>query len=147
MELQSLSFGSGESIPRKYTCDGDNISPELQLVDVPTETKSLALVVEDPDSPDGMFTHWFVWNIDPLTHIFPEGSVPDRGIEAVNSFGHKHYGGPCPPPGAAHRYYFRVYALNTMLNFADDADMERILPELESRALAEAEIMGIYSRD
>lgn len=103
--------------------------------------------MEDPDSPNGVFTHWVVWNIHPSTRVIEEGSLPDRAIEATNSFGQKEYGGPCPPPGTPHRYFFKLYALSDVLNFPEDAELERMLPDIESHALAEAELIGLYERE
>lgn len=148
MNLISPAFENGKDIPKKYTCDGENINPELQLMDVPDNAKSLVLVMEDPDSPNGVFTHWAVWNIHPGTRVIEEGSLPDRAIQASNSFGQKQYGGPCPPQGdGPHRYFFKVYVLSDVLNFPEDAELERMLPEIESHALAEAELMGVYGRE
>lgn len=147
MNLISPAFENGGMIPKKYTCDGENINPELHLVDVPDETKCLALIMEDPDSPDGVFTHWALWNIHPSTKVIEESSLPDRAIEAVNSFGHNKYGGPCPPLSKPHRYIFKLYALSDVLNFPENEELERMLPDIESHALAEAELMGLYGRE
>lgn len=148
MNLLSPAFNNGEKIPKKHTCDGDNINPELHLADVPDETKCLVLIMEDPDAPNGVFTHWVVWNIHPSTRIIEEGALPDRAIEARNSFGQTQYGGPCPPEGdGEHRYFFKAYALSSVLNFKEDEELERMLPEIESHALAEAELMGLYGRE
>lgn len=140
----SSVFENGQTIPSKYTCDGLDISPPLFLKDLPLETKSLVIIVEDIDAPQGIFTHWLAWNIEPTSNI-SEGYQPPN--EGLNDFGKINYGGPCPPPGnKAHRYFFKVIALNSFLNFPNGSRKEDILPALKGKILAEGELMGVYQR-
>src|SRR5207237_8086420 len=110
MKITSSAFQQGGNIPSKFTCDGANTNPPLQISDVPPEAKSLVLIVDDPDAPSGLFTHWAVWNISPQTSTIAEGSTP-KGVQGTNDFGKSGYGGPCPPSGT-HRYYFKIFALD-----------------------------------
>jgi Raf kinase inhibitor-like YbhB/YbcL family protein len=143
--LRSTAFGDGEVIPRRHTCEGEDMSPPLSWSDPPDGTRSLALVVDDPDAPGGTFTHWLAWDIDPATGQLGEGQAGPS--EGCNDFGRIGYGGPCPPPGhGPHRYLFRLYALDGPLDVrpgADKADVER---GLEGRALATAELVARYER-
>jgi Raf kinase inhibitor-like protein, YbhB/YbcL family len=107
MKITSSVFQEGGNIPSKFTCDGGDTSPPLQIAEVPSGAKSLALVVDDPDAPSGLFTHWMVWNISPQTNTIAEGSTP-KGVHGTNDFGKSGYGGPCPPSGT-HRYYFKIF--------------------------------------
>lgn len=139
LKVTSPAFQQGEKIPAKYTCDGENVNPELIIENIPAGTKSLVLVVEDPNAPTGTWVHWVLFNIPPTNNI-KENSVP--GDEGMNDFKKTTYGGPCPPSGS-HRYYFRVYALDSMLNlsFATKADVEL---EMKEHILAKGELMGKY---
>ena len=110
--ISSPAFENDGDIPSKYTCDGEEINPPLKIANIPGEAKTLALIVEDPDASKGVFDHWLVWNIEPTGNI-AEDSVP--GTVGINSFGNTGYGGPCPPSGS-HRYYFRLFALDSNLN-------------------------------
>src|SRR5207247_4869435 len=110
MKIISSAFQQGGNIPSKFSCDGANTSPPLQISDVPAEAKSLVLIVDDPDAPSGLFTHWAVWNISPQNTTIGEGTTP-KGVQGTNDFGKSGYGGPCPPSGT-HRYYFKVLALD-----------------------------------
>lgn len=140
--ISSPAFEEGERIPVQYTCDGKNISPPLDLSGIPGKTASLALVVEDPDAPAGNWVHWVVWNIDPLKSI-GENSIP--GTEGLNDFGKHHYGGPCPPSGT-HRYYFRAYALDSLLAIPGSSDRFQLAEAIEGHVLAESAWMGRYTR-
>src|ERR1700756_5114983 len=115
MKITSSAFNEGGNIPSKFTCDGSDTSPPLQLTSVPPGAKSLVLIVDDPDAPGGLFTHWMVWNIAPSTSGVAQKGIPDGGIEGTNDFGRKGYGGPCPPSGT-HRYFFHVFALDQKLD-------------------------------
>src|SRR3989344_873103 len=115
MNLSSPAFEHHQPIPAKYTCDGENINPLLQFSDIPDSTKSLVLIMDDPDAPAGLWVHWTIWNIDPGTAEIAENSVPPGSIEGVTSFGKPGYGGPCPPSGT-HRYFFKFFALDTKLD-------------------------------
>src|SRR5947207_13423456 len=111
MKITSSAFQQGGNIPSKFTCDGPNTSPALQISGIPAEAKTLVLIVDDPDAPSELFTHWVVWNIDPRTSDIAEGSAPAKGMQGKNDFGKSGYGGPCPPSGT-HRYYFKIFALD-----------------------------------
>jgi Raf kinase inhibitor-like YbhB/YbcL family protein len=144
-DLRSTAFANGEAIPRRYTCEGEDVSPPLSWSDPPEGTRSLALVVDDPDAPGGTFTHWLAWDIDPATSELGEGEAAPA--EGRNDFGQTGYRGPCPPPGhGPHRYFLRLYALGEPLAVepgAAKADIERAL---DGRELGTAELMGTYER-
>jgi Raf kinase inhibitor-like YbhB/YbcL family protein len=143
MRISTPAFQDGGNIPVKYTCDGDNISPPLAIDDVPPEARSLALIVEDPDAPRGTFTHWILWGIDPSIHNLLENGVPPRARQLENDFRMAEYGGPCPPSGI-HRYYFRVYALDTIGMPPPDA--KHFHQAIADHVLDEASVMGRYQR-
>lgn len=145
MELTSTAFGEGETIPAKYTCDGENRSPALAWSGAPAGTQSFALLMEDPDAPRGTFTHWIAWGLAPSQNQLPEDarSIPMQG---QNDFGKTGYGGPCPPPGPAHRYFFRLYALDRKPDLAAGAGRRQFLNAIQGHVLGEAEYMGRYAR-
>jgi Raf kinase inhibitor-like YbhB/YbcL family protein len=145
MIITSPSFENSGPIPAKFTCDGGDINPELVIQNVPAEAKSLVLIVDDPDAPAGTWTHWTVWNIDPGTSVIKEESVPPGATEGQTSFGKPGYGGPCPP-GGRHRYYFRLYALDALLNLDSDANVDELREAMNGHVVAEAELMGTYQR-
>jgi Raf kinase inhibitor-like YbhB/YbcL family protein len=147
MIITSPSFEGGEPIPRKFTCDGYDINPELQIQNAPEEAKSLALIVDDPDAPDGTGTHWTIWNIRPDASFLKEESVAPGSVEGMTSAGRTGFHGPCPPPGAAHRYFFRLYALDTMLELKEGASREELETLIQRHLIAEAELMGTYGRE
>ncbi|MGB9521895.1 MAG: YbhB/YbcL family Raf kinase inhibitor-like protein, partial [Anaerolineales bacterium] len=120
IQLLSTSFKLGEMIPKKYTCDGADISPQISWKNIPTEAKSLALIMDDPDAPVGTFTHWVLFNIPINIHELTEG-VKNIGVAGINDFRRIGYGGPCPPRGSNHRYYFKLYALDSMLPLKEGA--------------------------
>jgi Raf kinase inhibitor-like YbhB/YbcL family protein len=142
LQLSSAAFLDGQHIPAKFTCDGENKSPQLEVGNIPEGTQSLALIVEDPDAPNGTWTHWLIWNIKPI-HEIMENEAP--GIQGKNDFGNNNYGGPCPP-SSTHRYYFRLYALSQKLNLPEGATKEELLQAIEPVKLAKAELMGKYNR-
>lgn len=144
IKITSTAFAEGEMIPRKYTCDGDDISPPLQISDVPENTKSLALIMDDPDAPVGVWDHWIVFNIPASISQINEGEEP-QGVLGKNSWGRTGYGGPCPPSGT-HRYFFKIYALDTMLNLDAGASKKEVIRAMEGHILAEGQLMGRYSR-
>ena len=145
LELRSDAFSDGESIPTKYTCEGEDVSPPLAWSGVPEDTVSLALICDDPDAPSGTFTHWVAWAIDPGAGGLAEGEGAPR--EGSNGFGNDGYGGPCPPPGhGTHRYFFRLYALDAEPSLEEGADKERLERAIETQKLAEAELVGTYER-
>jgi Raf kinase inhibitor-like YbhB/YbcL family protein len=142
LTVQSVAFSKGGHIPKKYSCDGEDINPPLEISDIPDETKALAIITEDPDAPRGVFDHWLVWNIPPNEAI-PENSK--QGINGINSFGKPGYGGPCPPSGS-HRYFFKVYALDTELNLTAGANKQQLQNAMKDHVLASGEIMAHYKR-
>jgi Raf kinase inhibitor-like YbhB/YbcL family protein len=142
LTISSPAFEHEGYIPMKYTCEGKNINPPVVIKGIPKEAISLVLVIEDPDAPSGIFDHWTVWNISP-TDIIKEDSVP--GITAKNSKGEYHYTGPCPPSGT-HRYFFKVYALDTHLDLGSDVDKKMVEQALHEHILAYGELMGLYKK-
>jgi Raf kinase inhibitor-like YbhB/YbcL family protein len=150
MELTSSAFAEGELIPPKYTCDGEDVSPPLQWRDVPAGTKSLALVVDDPDAPSGLFVHWLLYGIAAGEKKLAEGIEIGRTASSLkqgrNGFGKAAYGGPCPPSGT-HRYYFRLYALDDELsNMRSGGSRQELDRSMQGHILAEARLMGRYQR-
>ncbi|GIW40199.1 MAG: hypothetical protein KatS3mg076_0776 [Candidatus Binatia bacterium] len=151
-ELWSPDFPSGGEIPRRHTCDGEDLSPALRWKDVPAGTKSLALVVEDPDAPRGVWVHWLLYDLDPELSGLEQGVSRDASLESgakqgKNDFGRLGYGGPCPPPGdRPHRYVFRLYALDAPLGLPPGASKEEVRSAAERHARASAEYTGRYAR-
>ncbi len=144
MQLTSDSFAHQSPIPDDYTCKGKNLSPSLRIADPPAGTKSLVLVLHDPDAPKGDFLHWTVWNIPPTTFLVKENSVPDSATQGMNDFGKVGYGGPCPPSGT-HRYVFELYALNTLLDLPAGASAADLQAAMESHVLEKAGLTGLVS--
>ena len=144
ISITSPSFQASGGIPAKFTCNGTNVSPELQISSVPNEAKSLVLIVDDPDAPRGLFTHWIVWNIDPKTTRMAENSAPTAGVQGINDFGKRNYGGPCPPSGT-HRYFFKIFALDTKLELKPGARRAELDAAMRGHILAQGELMGRYS--
>jgi Raf kinase inhibitor-like YbhB/YbcL family protein len=145
MKITSSVFSQNSPIPSKYTCDGENISPPLQFSEVPEEAKSLVLICDDPDAPSRVFVHWTLWNIDSETREIGEGRVPAEATQGVTDFGQVGWGGPCPPSGT-HRYFFKLYALDTTLEIPYQAKKEDIEKVMKGHVLAQAELIGTYSR-
>ncbi len=145
MEIKSSAFKHNEMIPEKYTCDGENINPPLSFSDIPNGTKTLALIVDDPDAPNGLFVHWTLWNISPVTKEIQEHSVPKGAVEGVTGFGKAGYGSPRPPDGE-HRYFFKLYALDMELNLSPDADKETLEEAMVGHVLDKTELVGLYAR-
>ena len=148
MKITSSAFQQGGNIPSKFTCDGSNTSPALQISDIPAEAKTLVLIVDDPDAPSGTWVHWVQYDIPGATHELPEGGGAKIGITGTNSFGKQGYGGPCPPKGhGLHRYYFRLYALKTdKLGLSPGAKREHVDRAMKPHLIAQAEYMGRYER-
>jgi Raf kinase inhibitor-like YbhB/YbcL family protein len=144
MKITSSAFQEGANIPSQFTCDGAGTSPPLQITDIPSEAKRLALIVDDPDAPGGLFTHWTVWNIPPQTSAVGEGSAP-KGVKGTNDFGKSGYGGPCPPSGT-HRYYFKIFALDRELDLPFGAKRGQLDAAMKGHVVAQGELMGRYSR-
>lgn len=143
LELTSSAFNEGEMIPAKYSCDGSDLSPPLAWDAVPDGTKSLALIVDDPDAPAGTWVHWLLADIPPDTRAIPEDAVPEDARQVTNDFSKPDYGGPCPP-GGTHRYFFKLYALDVAS--LGDVNKKSIYAAVEEHALASAELMGRYKR-
>lgn len=143
MEVTSPSFLDGQMIPKKFTCQGEDINPALFIKELPKAAKSLVLVVDDPDAPGGVWYHWIVYNI-PLIEEISENSIP--GVEIKNSFQKKGYGGPCPPTGT-HRYFFKVYALEKKLDLKKDSNYEDLKEAMKEYILSEAQIIGLYKKE
>lgn len=145
MKLISSAFEHNSPIPSKYTCDGQNVNPPLMISEVPKDAKSLVLISDDPDAPAGTWVHWVVWNIEPSVTAVAENSVPSGAVEGTTSFGSTGYGGPCPPSGT-HRYFFKLYALDTALDLSPDADKAAVEAAMKGHILDQIELMGTYSR-
>ena len=142
LTVTSPVFKDNGRIPTKYTCDGEDVNPPLHIKGLPKGTRSLVLIVDDPDAARGTWDHWIVWNIS-STDTIEENSVP--GVEGVNDFGKHSYGGPCPPSGT-HRYFFKVYALDTTLDLPPNSRKRNIESAIEGHTLAQGGIVGLYSR-
>lgn len=145
MQIRSLVFENNQFIPKKYTCDGENINPPLEFKNVPKEAKSLVLIVDDPDAPFRTFTHWIVWNIDPRTTLIDEGKIPSGAIEGINDFGKNSYGGPCPPSGI-HHYYFKLYALDKKLDISEKSKKKDLEDAMKGHIIDYTELIGLYKR-
>lgn len=153
IELKSTAFTEGDTIPVKHTCDGPDISPSLSWSAPPEGTKSLALICDDPDAPMGTWVHWVMFNIPPDVTVLPEGfSVAKakeglaKAVEGITSFKRHGYGGPCPPPGPAHRYFFKLYALDTELEPVKKATKADVEKAMKGHILAQGQLMGLYKR-
>jgi Raf kinase inhibitor-like YbhB/YbcL family protein len=149
--LSSSAFQEGQPIPARFTADGEDVSPPLWWSGLPQGTRSLALVCEDPDAPRGTWTHWVLYNLPPAKQALGEG-VPDRGtlpdgsMQGTNDFKRPGYGGPSPPPGNPHRYYFKLFALDTTLNLQPGATRQQLLDAVQGHVLGEGQLMGTYGR-
>ena len=146
MKITSLAFEHNSEIPSIYTCDGKNINPPLEFVQVPTNAKSLVLIVDDPDAPSKVWVHWVVYNINPKTQEVKENSIPQDGIEGMTDFGKPGYGGPCPPSGN-HRYFFKLYALDSVLDLPQNATKQIVEQKMQEHIIDKAELIGLYSRE
>jgi Raf kinase inhibitor-like YbhB/YbcL family protein len=144
-EISSPVFENNGSIPVKYTCDGKDINPPLRVHGVPAGAKSLTMIVDDPDAPRGMWVHWVVWNIGPNTTEIGEDSVPKGAIQGINDFKKHDYGGPCPPSGT-HRYFFKIYALDVVLNLGINSEKEDLVDAMKGHIIAQTQIVGTYKR-
>jgi Raf kinase inhibitor-like YbhB/YbcL family protein len=142
--LRSPAFQNGQSIPSKYTCDGENISPPLAIENIPEKTVTLVLIMDDPDAPNSTWDHWVIFNIPKNTSRIGEGSTP-QGTGGKNTWGKTGYGGPCPPQGV-HRYFFRVYALNSSLRLDENATKNDVLEAMKGHILASSELLGTYTK-
>jgi Raf kinase inhibitor-like YbhB/YbcL family protein len=145
-ELTSSAFDQGAQIPVKYSCDGEDIAPELTWNEPPVGTKSFVLIMDDPDAPVGTWVHWVVYNLSPETRSLPEGGeLPTGALHGENSWARQDYGGPCPP-GGTHRYFFKLYALDSVLDLPAGESKKSIELAMEGHILIQAELMGVFSR-
>jgi Raf kinase inhibitor-like YbhB/YbcL family protein len=150
--ISSNAFQPSQTIPAKYTCDGANVSPDLKWSDPPSNTKSFALICDDPDAPVGNFTHWVLYGLATDTTELPEGLSKDAEVgsprckQGVTDFGKTGYGGPCPPKGKPHRYFFKLFALDFDLQLPPRASKGAVEQAMKGHILAEAELMGTYQR-
>ena len=144
MKISSPAFQNGGSIAAKFSHEGGNSNPPLKIEGVPPNAKSLALIVDDPDAPSGLFTHWLVWNIDPKMTSIAEHSVPNGAVEGTNDFGESGYGGPQPPAGT-HRYFFKIFALDRTLDVSAGAKRREFEKAIKGHVIAQAELMGRFS--
>lgn len=142
MKLTSPEFENNGSIPRKFTCQGEDVNPVLIVEGVPDGAKSLALIIDDPDAPMGTWVHWVVYDI-PVVSRIDEDNIP--GKQGMNDFGKKNYGGPCPPSGT-HRYFFKMYALDSVLNLKEGVRKKDLEKAMEGHILDKAELIGLYKK-
>ncbi|HEX8947459.1 MAG TPA: YbhB/YbcL family Raf kinase inhibitor-like protein [Dissulfurispiraceae bacterium] len=145
LTLTSSAFTNNDYIPVKNTCEGDDQNPPLTIDNVPDGAKSMVLIVDDPDAPGGTWVHWVVWNIAPRTRDIGEGVIPPEASEGVNSFKRHAYGGPCPPSGT-HRYFFKLYALDTALNLGANSAKQDVEKAMKGHIISQTQLMGLYQR-
>lgn len=150
MQIESV-FEAQQPIPVKYTCDGENLSPPLKFLNVPSQAKSLVLIMDDPDAPHGTFDHWIIWNIPPhineikegakeLIHLFPSP------VQGENGFGKTYYQGPCPPFGKPHHYYFKLYAIDRQLSLKEGSSKQDVEAAIKDHIIAQTQLIGVYQR-
>jgi len=151
LQLMSSAFQNGAEIPRKYTCDADDVSPALRWDKVPAGTRAFALIADDPDAPAGTWVHWVVYDIPAEAKELAEGTaktetLPSGAKQGINDFRKVGYGGPCPPPGSSHRYFFKLYALDAATNLKSRATKQQLLDAIKGHVLSEGELIGRYKR-
>ena len=151
LALESSRLNPGDDVPRRFTCDGEDVSPPLEWGTPPEGTQSFCLVAEDPDAPGGTFIHWLLYDLPANTRALPEnlpkrGQLPNGARQGRNGFGRTGYGGPCPPPGPAHRYFCRLYALDKKTNLSAGANRAEMDRAMKGHILAQADLMGRYKR-
>ncbi|MDD5291900.1 MAG: YbhB/YbcL family Raf kinase inhibitor-like protein [Candidatus Omnitrophica bacterium] len=151
LELKSPAFHDGESFPKKYTCQGEDASPPLIWLNVSQQAKSFALICDDPDAPAGVWVHWVIYDIPVESSDLPEGIknvkiLPDNLKQGINDSGDIGYGGPCPPPGKVHRYVFKLYCLDEMLNLSPGLTKQELLSKISGHIIEEAKLTGLYER-
>ncbi len=142
IKLSSPAFEPNQTIPKKYSCDGEN--PPLAIENIPKNTESLSLIVDDPDAPSGNFVHWVLFNISPQQKTIDESTAP--GVEGKNSLGTAGYTGPCPPCGKLHHYHFKIYALNTILNLTENATKRELESAMKNHIIAQGRLIGLFIR-
>ena len=145
MQITSTAFSHNQNIPNKYTCNGSNTNPPLQFLNIPSNAKSLVLIVDDPDAPGKTWVHWVIYNIDPQIKKIAENSVPQNAQQAMTDFGKPGYGGPCPPSGT-HHYHFKLYALDTILDGLHNPDKAAIEHAMNGHIIEQSELVGLYSK-
>ncbi len=145
MQISSPEFANEERIPTKHTCDNSDVNPTLNISEVPNNTKTLALIVDDLDAPMGTWTHWLLWNIDPKISSIDENSIPNNALQGKNDFGKLNWGGPCPDDGE-HHYSFKLYALDTELDLHEGSTVKDLENTMLGHILEKAELVGVYSR-
>jgi Raf kinase inhibitor-like YbhB/YbcL family protein len=151
LQITSTAFSEGQTIPAKYSCEGSDASPPLKWTNAPANTKSFALIADDPDAPAGTWVHWVLYDLPPNTTGLPEDVAKTQFIagnakQGLNSWPRLGYGGPCPPPGKPHRYFFKLYALDTMLDLKPGATKKDVEAAMKGHILAEGQLMGTYQR-
>jgi Raf kinase inhibitor-like YbhB/YbcL family protein len=151
LNVTTSAFASGGAIPAQYTCKGKDVSPALEWSGAPAHTASFAIILDDPDAPAGIWVHWVMWNVPEAAHSLPQGipkreQLPDGSHQGRNSFGKIGYNGPCPPAGQTHRYFFRVYALDTKLNLNAGADRAALDEAMRGHVLAQSEYVGTFRK-
>jgi len=151
LRIESPAFKDGDIIPKRFTCEGEDISPPLLWAEVPRRTRSLAIICDDPDASMGTWDHWILFNIDPSKGSLPEGvpkqrRLPEGEVHGMNSWGRSEYGGPCPPPGKPHRYIFKLFALDTKLSISPGSSKSELLESMKTHILEKARLMGIFGR-
>lgn len=149
--LTSAAFSGGAAIPKRFTCDGEDVSPPLSWSEPPGGTQSIVLIADDPDAPSGTWTHWVIWNIPTGSHQLPEGvpkteTLDGGAAQGRSDFKRIGYGGPCPPPGKPHRYFFKLYALNSRLDLRPGSSKQDLEQALGRHVLAQAQLIGTYQR-
>jgi Raf kinase inhibitor-like YbhB/YbcL family protein len=144
-KIISPAFEQNGQIPAKYTCDGDDVNPPLRVENVPPSAKSLALIVDDPDAPGRTWVHWVIWNISHSTGEIEEDSVPKGAAQGINDFRKNSYGGPCPPSGT-HRYFFKLYAIDTVLQLGTGSTKSDLEVAMRGHIAGQAELVGLYRR-
>lgn len=149
MKVSSPAFNEGSFIPPKFTCDGEDLSPPLNFGNVPADAKELVLVIDDPDAPNGNWNHWLIWGLEPSLTRIKENELPHKAILGSNDFKRLKYGGPCPPSGISpgtHRYFIKLYALDTNLTLAEGSSRTLLLEAIKGHVIEEAQLMGKYKR-
>ncbi len=146
MKISSPSFHENGMIPKRYSCEGEDINPSISIFGIPLETKSLAIMVHDHDAPSGDFVHWLMWNIHPEIEKISESMTPVGALEGTNDFGEVGWGGPCPPSGT-HRYEFHLYALNTMIDLPSSATKNDLRDLMDGYIIDQASLTGLYQKE
>jgi len=145
MQITSSVFLDGQNIPSKYSCDGDGVNPPLEFKDIPPTAQTLALIVDDPDAPNGTWTHWTIWNIATSTTEIAENSAPQEAVQGQASSGQNVYSGPCPPSGT-HHYFFKLYALDSKLPIPSYSTVDKLVEAMQGHVVAQAQLVGLYTK-